>query len=82
MVAGAKVRSVMPGGPAARAGIQPGDVITAVGDQAVRDPAQLTQLVERNGVGRPMAVRIRRSGQTLQLQVTPVELSSLVRRAG
>ena len=82
MVAGAKVRSVMPGGPAARAGIQPGDVITAVGDQAVRDPAQLTQLVERNGVGRPMVVRIRRSGQTLQLQVTPVELSSLVRRAG
>jgi hypothetical protein len=27
-------------------------------------------------------VRIRRSGQVLQLQVTPVELSSLVRRAG
>ncbi|MEY4431303.1 MAG: hypothetical protein RLZZ533_1239 [Cyanobacteriota bacterium] len=82
MVPGAKVRSVMPGGPAERAGIQPGDVITAVGDQPVRDPAQLTQLVERNGVGRPMAVRIRRSGQMLQLQVTPVELSSLVRRAG
>jgi S1-C subfamily serine protease len=82
MVPGAKVRSVMPGGPAERAGIQPGDVITAVGDQPVRDPAQLTQLVERNGVGRPMAVRIRRSGQVLQLQVTPVELSSLVRRAG
>ncbi len=82
MVPGAKVRSVMPGGPAERAGIQAGDVITAVGDQPVRDPAQLTQLVERNGVGRPMAVRIRRSGQTLQLQVTPVELSSLVRRAG
>ena len=52
MVPGARVRSVMPGGPAARAGVQPGDVITAVGDQPVRDPAQLTQLVERNGVGR------------------------------
>jgi S1-C subfamily serine protease len=82
MVAGAKVRSVMAGGPAARAGVQPGDVITAVGDQPVRDPAQLTQLVERNGVGRPMALRLRRSGQVLQLQVTPVELSSLVQRGG
>ena len=39
-------------------------------------------VVERNGVGRPMAVRIRRSGQMLQLQVTPVELSSLVQRGG
>ncbi len=82
MVAGARVRSVMPGGPAARAGVQAGDVITAVGEQAVRDPAQLTQLVERNGVGKPMALRIRRAGQVLQLQVTPVELSTLVRRAG
>ncbi|MFM7435524.1 MAG: PDZ domain-containing protein, partial [Vulcanococcus sp.] len=72
----------MPGGPAARAGVQAGDVITAVGEQAVRDPAQLTQLVERNGVGKPMALRIRRAGQVLQLQVTPVELSTLVRRAG
>ena len=82
MVAGARVRNVMPGGPAARAGVQAGDVITAVGDQPVRDPAQLTQLVERNGVGRPMALRIKRSGQVLQLQVTPVELFSLVGRGG
>ena len=82
MVAGARVRNVMPGGPAARAGGQAGDVITAVGDQPVRDPAQLTQLVERNGVGRPMALRIKRSGQVLQLQVTPVELFSLVGRGG
>ena len=82
MVAGARVRSVMPGGPAARAGVQAGDVITAVGDQPVRDPAQLTQLVERNGVGRPMTLRVKRSGQVLQLQVTPVELFSLVGRGG
>ena len=47
---GAVVRSVMPGGPAARAGLRPGDRITAVDGQAVSNPAQLTQLVERNGV--------------------------------
>jgi S1-C subfamily serine protease len=75
---GAVVRSVMPAGPAARAGLRVGDVITAAADQAVRDPAQLTQLVERNGVGRSMELTVQRQGQTLRLQVTPVELSSLM----
>ncbi|MEY3750610.1 MAG: hypothetical protein RLZZ186_1029 [Cyanobacteriota bacterium] len=76
---GAVVRSVMPAGPAARAGLRTGDVITAVGGQPVRDPAQLTQLVEGHGVGRAMDLTVQRQGQTLQLQVTPVELSSLMR---
>jgi S1-C subfamily serine protease len=75
---GAVVRSVMPGGPAARAGLRPGDRITAVDGQAVSHPAQLTQLVERNGVGRSMEVTLQRQGQTLRLQVTPVELSTLM----
>ncbi|MFM2174548.1 MAG: hypothetical protein RLZZ54_2475 [Cyanobacteriota bacterium] len=75
---GALVRSVMPAGPAARAGLRVGDVITAAADQVVRDPAQLTQLVERNGVGRSMELTVQRQGQTLRLQVTPVELSSLM----
>jgi S1-C subfamily serine protease len=75
---GAVVRSVVPSGPAARAGLRPGDVITAVGEQPVRDPAQLTQLVERNGVGRPMNLTVQRQGLSLRLQVTPVELSTLM----
>ena len=75
---GAVVRSVMPGGPAARAGLRPGDRITAVDGQAVSNPAQLTQLVERNGVGRAMELTLQRQGQTLRLQVTPVELSTLM----
>lgn len=78
--AGALVRSVMPSGPAAQAGLRPGDVITAVDGVVVASPAQLTQRVERQGVGRPMTVRVQRQGQVLQLTITPVELSSLVPR--
>ncbi len=75
---GAVVRSVMPGGPAARAGLQAGDVIAAVGAEAVSGPAQLTQIVERSGVGRPLQLRVLRAGVPLQLQVVPVELSTLM----
>ena len=78
LTGGALVRTVMTGGPAARAGLRPGDVITAVDEQSVQSPAQLTQIVERSGVGRPLTVRIRRQGQSLTLSVTPVELSSLM----
>ncbi|MFM9101868.1 MAG: PDZ domain-containing protein [Cyanobium sp.] len=72
--AGAQVRTVMPGGPAARAGLQPGDRILAVDGAPVSSPAQLTQLVERNGVGRPMALRLDRQGQPITVQVMPAEL--------
>jgi S1-C subfamily serine protease len=77
---GARVRGVMAAGPAAQAGLRAGDRIVAVGPQAVRDPAQLTQLVELHGVGQPMELRIERQGQMLNLWVTPVELSSLMGR--
>ena len=77
---GAQVRTVMPSGPAARAGLRPGDLITAVDGQAVSSPAQLTQIVERSGVGRAMAVQVLRQGQAFTLTVTPVELSSLMGR--
>ncbi|MFM2079378.1 MAG: hypothetical protein RLZZ219_60 [Cyanobacteriota bacterium] len=80
-VDGARVRSVMPGGPAARAGIRPGDVISTVDGAVVRSPAQLTQMVERTGVGRSMTVRLDRQGQQLSVSLTPVELSSLMGRS-
>ena len=78
IAAGAQVRTVMPGGPAARAGLRPGDQITMVDGVAVRSPAQLTQLVERNGVGRVMRLNLLRGGQPLLVELVPVELSSLV----
>lgn len=80
VAAGALVRGVMASGPAARAGLRAGDVITAAAGQPVRDPAQLTQLVERTGVGQPLALTLVRQGQTLNVAVTPVELSSLMGR--
>ncbi|MEN9767121.1 MAG: hypothetical protein RLZZ32_1081 [Cyanobacteriota bacterium] len=77
---GAKVRNVMPGGPAARAGLKEGDVVLAAGDQPVEDPAALSQLVERHGVGRPLRLTVLRGGQQISIQVTPVDLSTLMPR--
>ena len=77
---GARVRSVMPGGPAARCGLKDGDVVLAAGGEPVADPAELSQLVERHGVGRPLVLSVQRGGQQISVSVTPVELSSLMAR--
>jgi S1-C subfamily serine protease len=68
---GALVRSVMPGGPASRAGLRSGDVIVAAAGKPVAGPSQMVDAVEANGVGRPMALRVMRGGTPVQLEVVP-----------
>jgi S1-C subfamily serine protease len=51
------VVSVVPGSPAARAGIAPGDVITAFGGRTVSSPQALSALVLRRSPGAKVRVR-------------------------
>ena len=71
---GVQVASVKPGGPAARAGLQVGDVIVAVRGRPVATPAQMIASVEGAVVGEPMAVRINRNGTDLMISVVPGEM--------
>jgi serine protease Do len=57
-------------GPAARAGIRPGDVILRIGSHDVRDAAQLARLVGKLPKGKPVPVLIWRHGNTLFLALT------------
>jgi regulator of sigma E protease len=66
-----EVGAVEPGYPAAKAGMQPGDVIQAVDGQPVRSIEALLAMLEVNKT-RPVTVNIERHGQSLNLQVTPV----------
>jgi S1-C subfamily serine protease len=71
---GARVVSVAAGSPAERSGLRPGDVVVAAGGQPVFEPSQLIAAVERGGVGRPLQLTIKRSGQMMQVDVVPAEL--------
>nr|WP_259702953.1 MULTISPECIES: trypsin-like peptidase domain-containing protein [unclassified Synechococcus] len=72
---GALVRSVLPGSPASQAGLRPGDVIVAASGRPVAGPAQMIAAVENNGVGKPMELRVLRTGAMLQLQVVPTAIA-------
>ena len=74
---GAVVRSLVPAGPAAQAGLQLGDVIVSIGGSRVSGPADVVTAVDRHGVDRPLNLVVDRDGQALQVTMTPVEMTGL-----
>jgi serine protease Do len=60
---GALVSSVVPGAPAAAAGIRPGDVIVKVDNTAVKTAADVIAAVSRHQIGDKAEVEIWREGQ-------------------
>ena len=67
---GAVVREVVAGSPAAKAGLQPGDVVVSVGGRAVSDPQDLGAAVGRQDPGDEVEVRWRRGADTRSARVT------------
>lgn len=68
---GVIITGVLQNGPAAKAGIQPGDVITQVAGKSVATVPELLANVAALKPGTASAFSIRRASQTLELQVTP-----------
>jgi putative serine protease PepD len=67
---GAQVASVAGGSPAATAGLRTGDVITAVGGQAVTSSAALSSLVDSHKVGDGIQLSVKRGGGSTTVGVT------------
>jgi serine protease Do len=71
---GAVVAEVAPGSPAARAGIQPGDVIVAFQGDEIHTPRDLTRRVATTPPGSTAKVAIARRGEPRTVEVTLGEL--------
>jgi len=67
---GLMVMSVDPAGPAGRGGVLLGDVITAIDDKAVSDPADVLAHLDAGQVGKPARLGLVRAGQPTSLTVT------------
>jgi len=68
---GVLVAGVLQGGPAAQAGLRPGDVITQVGEHKVGSVSDLLSRVAGLTPGQTAPVRVWRKGGAQTLQVTP-----------
>ena len=68
--AGAAVQSVSDDSPAAKAGLQAGDVITSVNGTAITGSSDLVSLVSASAIGDTLTMTVYRQGSTLELTVT------------
>ena len=70
---GARIGRVEDGGPAARAGLRPDDVIVAIDGAALEDGNALVQRIVRTRIGDRLRLTILRQGQPRQVEVTTAE---------
>jgi S1-C subfamily serine protease len=66
---GAIVRSVRPGGPGARGGLQTGDVIVGINGRRVDDPSDVSAGIQGQAPGDVVTVQVQRDGQPVTLDV-------------
>jgi len=64
------IQSVLPGDPAARAGLQPGDVVIAVDGKTITFAQQLSAAISPHA-GEPVTLTVDRHGARRDVQVTP-----------
>jgi serine protease Do len=82
---GELVRSIVPGGAAARAGLQQGDVILRVGGRDVTPEETVSFLIANSTVGSRVPLDIIRDGRRIRVDVVPAQRPSeeeLARQAG
>jgi putative serine protease PepD len=59
---GAQVQQATAGGPAQRAGLEPGDIVTRVDGEDVQDPDDIATAIENDAPGDEIDVTVRRGG--------------------
>jgi serine protease Do len=72
---GALVAGVTPNGPAAKAGIKSGDIITSFNDKPVGEHSGLPSLVAGSKIGERVPVQVLRDGKRKTMEVTLAKLA-------
>lgn len=67
---GVRIDAVEPDGPAHRAGVQAGDLVTQINGRAVREPDAFIQAIRAQQAGKRIRLTIVREGRTKSLEVT------------
>lgn len=71
-----RVLEVVPGSPAARAGLHAGDLLLTIGETSVQDAQSLARLMFADAIGARMQLTVLRRDALVDVIATPVELDT------
>jgi S1-C subfamily serine protease len=71
---GMRIEQVVPGGPAATAGLRPGDLLVSANGESVTSAQSLQRLMLGDAIGQPLALTVLRSEAMVDVVATPEEL--------
>ena len=71
---GLRITEVVPGGPAARAGLRAGDLLLSADDEAVSGAETLQRLMLGDAIGQPLSLTVLRADALVDVVATPMEL--------
>jgi S1-C subfamily serine protease len=71
---GLLVHEVVAGGPAARAGLRPGDLLLSAAGKPVKAAQDLQRLMFADAIGRPLPITVMRNGALVDVIAEPKEL--------
>ena len=71
---GLRVSQVVPGSPADRAGLRPGDLLLTAAGQPVEKAQDLQRLMFADSIGKPFAITVMRNGALVDVIAQPSEL--------
>lgn len=71
---GLRVAEVVPGGPASRSGLRPGDLLLSAAGNPVAAAQDLQRLMFAEAIGKPLAITVMRNGALVDVIAEPSEL--------
>jgi S1-C subfamily serine protease len=71
---GLRVAEVVPGGPAERAGLRPGDLLLSAAGKPVTEAQDLQRLMFAEAIGKPLPITVVRNGALVDVIAEPSEL--------
>jgi S1-C subfamily serine protease len=63
-------QTILTGSPAAQAGLQEGDIITAIDGTPINESNSLTSILDQDSVGQVVTLTVNRGGKTISIKVT------------
>ena len=73
---GLRITQVIPGGPAARAGIREGDLLLTAGGHPITTAQALQNHMFADAIGQPLPITVIRNGALVDVIATPTELTT------